>query len=97
MSRAGRVGVALVAASIMEAIFAVVLVRYGHIGGDGPDRIGAIGLVFHFPGMMLADRFHLTGTFDAVVVFFIGFVQLFLISWFAIVAWTRYRNCSVNS
>jgi hypothetical protein len=81
------VGLAVVA----EAIVWLLFNTFGHIGGDGPDTAGAVGLVFHFPGVMVADFLHLNDTKDAIVIAFTGGVQFFLIFWLVITLWKNPR------
>lgn len=89
MTKTKQALVALVAASVTEASLFALFDRFGHIGGDGPDTMGAIGLILHFPGVIVADRLHLTGAVDTIFITFTGFLQFFLFFWFVIAIWHR--------
>jgi hypothetical protein len=81
--------IAGVAAALFEGVLWWFVTSFGHIGGDGPDAIWAIGLITHFPGIMVADSLHLTGTTDSVLVAASGFVQFFILFWIIITIGSR--------
>jgi hypothetical protein len=75
------------AAVIAEAILWWCFSSFGHIGADGPDTVGAIGLIFHLAGATIADVLHLTGTMDSVFIAITGALQFFLVFWLPITIW----------
>lgn len=77
------------AALLFEGVLWWFITSFGHIGGDGPDTIGAIGLITHFPGIMIADSLHLTGTTDSVLIATSGFLQFFVLFWIIITIGAR--------
>jgi hypothetical protein len=92
MSRKRTILAATIAAILAEAGIGAMFYAFGHIGGDGPDTIGWIGLVFHLPGVYIADVLHLTGSADTLFISFTGAMQFFLIFWLAIEAWGRFHK-----
>jgi len=81
--------IAAVVAAAFEGVLFWFVTNFGNWGGDGPDTIAAIGFFTHFPGVMLADSLHLTGTADSVFIAASGFTQFFLLFWFIIKVGSR--------
>jgi len=72
---------------IAEAILWWFFNSFGHIGGDGPDTVGLVGLILHLPGVTVADSLHLTGTKDSVFIWITGALQFFLLFWLIMTIW----------
>ena len=92
MSKTKIIIIATLAALITETISALLFSNFGHIGGDGPDTMGFIGLFLHFPGILLSDKFHLVGWVDFILIELISVIQYILLYWFAIILWKRIRR-----
>ena len=74
-------------AAILEGITIAVFICFGAIGAEGPDTVGLIFMIFHFPGIMLADAMHLE-----IVVIFIGFLQYFVVTFLVVEIWSRRKK-----
>ena len=69
---------------LIEGVLWWFVTIFGHVGDCGLDTIAAIGLITHFPGIMVADSLHLTGTTDSLFVAVSGFIQFFVLFWIVI-------------
>jgi hypothetical protein len=85
MSKLRTVIITAVAAVMTEGIaFACMY----HVGADGPDFLGWIGLVVLYPAIALANEFHFAGSIGPLL---ICFVELFVLYWFVLIIWKRLR------
>jgi hypothetical protein len=78
------------AAVLFEAIVWWSIMTFGRNGAGGSDPIGVFGLIFHLPGIIIADWLHLTHPADSVFVASTGAVQFFVALWIAVTIW-RHR------
>jgi hypothetical protein len=92
MSRKTAILVAAIAAICVEALVGAMFYLFGHIGGDGPDAVGWVGLIFHFPGIWIADRLHMTGSLDTLFITLTGAIQFFLVFWLVLEIWGQLRT-----
>ena len=68
-----------------------LIMTFGRNGADGSDPAGVFGLIFHLPGIVVADWLHLTRPADSVFVASTGAVQFFLAFWIGLTIW-RYKH-----
>jgi hypothetical protein len=83
MSNLRTIIVAAVAAVATDAIASACL---SHVGGDGPDSVGWIGLILLFPTVLLVGASGLShdmavGPSGDMAFPLVGFIQFFLIFW----------------
>lgn len=73
---------ALCGAVAIESFVCAMVHRLGHIGGDGPDFWGAVGLVTDLPGAVIGETlFGVTSPAVVVLGFVSGAAEFFLILW----------------
>jgi len=69
-------------ALIIECFLCVMVHRFGHIGGDGPDFWGAVGLFTELPGAVIGEKlFGVTSPAVVVLGFVSGAAEVFLALW----------------
>jgi hypothetical protein len=81
---------AALAAVITETVSALIFFNFGHMGGDGPDAVGLIGMILHFPGMLLANPWD--GWPAYAIIESVSVLQYFVIYWAAILLWNGARR-----
>ena len=90
MSKAKRALLAATASVIFVGVAGWFFNCYGHIGGDGPDTIGWIGLVLFLPaiciGQGLASCMTITGVPfpENTLTLVFGVLQYFIVFWFVL-------------
>jgi hypothetical protein len=78
---------AAISAVVIESVVCVMVHRYGHIGGDGPDFWGAIGLATELPGAVVGESlFGVTSPMVVVLGAVSGAMEWFAVFWVGITA-----------
>ena len=83
MSNLKTIIIAAVAAVIVDAIATSCLT---HIGGDGPDSVGWIGIILLFPTLLIVGALGMShdmavGPSGELSFMLVGFLQFFVIFW----------------
>ena len=84
--------IAAILALVIEASISGLCSTFGHIGGDGPDMLGYIGLATYIPGIIISDSMKYVGTKDTIVIVTAGYIQWLLLCWIAIAIRSRIKR-----
>ncbi len=88
MTRAKKLSLIGLAAAIFVAGSAWLFGYHGHVGGDGPDALGWIGLALFFPAIWLseglASRVSMghVASLENTLFLVLAFLQYFIMFWF---------------
>ena len=84
MGKLKAAAIAVIAALVIEAFTLLIWIRAGNFGGDGGDLIGTIGLVFHYPGLTMADSFGFPKYTEEACTYLWGAFLWFWLCWWLI-------------